>query len=324
MSREISFKPYQRTFRCPLRTARGEWALREGFLVRVEQNGQVGYGEVAPIPEFGSESVEQARAFLQQLASQPELTVPADLPCCAFGLSAASAFQAAPSRDYTVSALLPAGSAALGLLSGKARAGYHSLKWKIGVEPIDQELALARRLIDSLSAGARLRLDANASLSTSQLEAWLELLAKFPEQIDYIEQPLACGQEAAMAQYMQDSGVPIALDESLNGDTGPRWLQPGAWAGPLVVKAPLMGDVEALASRLVGIANQVVFSSVFETGIGLENSLQLADALPALRRPIGFDTFSAFDDDLQPMKPSPQIRATERERNDPELIWNSI
>lgn len=324
MTCEISFKPYQRAFRRPLRTAHGEWAVREGFLLRVEQDGQIGYGEVAPLPEFGSETVEQARAFLKQLVEQPELAVPADLPCCAFALSAALQPSACSPRGYEVSALLPAGSAALGQVLDKTRAGYRSLKWKIGVEPIDQELALAQRLLDSLPEGARLRLDANASLSTGQLEQWLELLAKFPEPIDYLEQPLACGQEAAMATYMQDSGVAIALDESLNVPDGARWLQPGVWAGPLVVKAPLMGDVSVLAAKLALVVEQVVLSSVFETGIGLENSLRLADALPGLSRPIGFDTFSAFDDDLQPMKPSPQIRAAERESYSPELIWNSI
>ena len=70
MSRQISVKPYRRAFRQPLRTAHGEWATREGFLVRVEQEGRVGYGEVAPLPEFGSETLAEATAFLEQLVSQ--------------------------------------------------------------------------------------------------------------------------------------------------------------------------------------------------------------------------------------------------------------
>ena len=89
MSRQISVKPYRRAFRQPLRTAHGEWATREGFLVRVEQEGRVGYGEVAPLPEFGSETLAEATAFLEQLVSQPEIAAPANLPCCAFALSAA-------------------------------------------------------------------------------------------------------------------------------------------------------------------------------------------------------------------------------------------
>ncbi|MGZ0707736.1 o-succinylbenzoate synthase [Coraliomargarita sp. W4R53] len=324
MSRQITVKPYQRAFRRPLRTARSEWAIREGFLLRVEQDGRIGYGEVAPIPEFGTETVAEAAAFLKELVHQPTLQLSSDFPCCAFALSAALQQPAAYARDYAVSALLPAGDAGLQRAVVQMGAGYRSMKWKIGVEPIAQEISLARSLLESLSVGRSVRFDANASLTSSELEQWLELLARFPDQVDYMEQPLACGEEAVMAQYMQDSGVPIALDESLNGDNGQSWLEPAGWAGPLVVKAPLMGDVASLASRLAGVADQVVFSSVFETRIGLENSLRLADGLPQVSRPIGFDTFSAFDDDLQPMKPSPQIRVVERECYNPELIWNLI
>ena len=323
MSRQITVKPYQRAFRHPLRTARGEWAIREGFLLRVEQGGLVGYGEVAPLPEFGSETVAEAGAFLEQLVLEPEREVPQELPCCAFALSAAL-MRTSSQRDYAVSALLPAGSAALRLATEKVNRGYSSLKWKIGVEPVAQESAVARSLLESLPAGVRVRLDANASLTSIELEQWLELLALFAGQVDYMEQPLACGEEAAMAQYMRTSGVAIALDESLNGLGGGRWLEPGAWAGPLVIKAPLMGDAALLAAKLEPVAGQVVLSSVFETGIGLENSLSLADALPEIVRPIGFDTVDAFGDGLNHISSAPVVCADTRSAYTPEKIWNLI
>jgi len=365
---QITIKPYERVFRHPLRTARGEWAVREGFILRVECDGQIGYGEVAPLPEFGSETVAEARMFLEQASREPDLAVPKSLPCCAFGLSAAlreislfqddapqgvaqrgtfsgemagsvpqlesalrvryatraESIQACSRREYAVSGLLPAGSGVLRLASDKVAAGYRSLKWKIGVEPIAKELAIARGLMESLPASARVRFDANASLTISTFEQWLDFLVKFPEQVDYIEQPLACGEELAMARYMQASGVSIALDESLNALDGQRWLKPGAWAGPLVVKAPLMGDVAQLARELQPVAAQVVLSSVFETGIGLENSLRLADVLPGLARPIGFDTVVAFEDALNHVPPAPTICANARSAYDPKEVWNLI
>lgn len=377
MSRQITVKVYQRVFRRPLQTARGVWSIREGFLLCVEQDGQVGYGEVAPLPEFGSETVAEAGDFLRQLAREPQLEVPARLPCCAFGFSAAlqeiecardytgvptsagSATQgvaergarfdrlagsvaqlesasrvrdnsgvepshAYAQRKYAVSALLPAGAAAGRHAIDKIAAGYRSLKWKIGVEPIGVEIALARSLIELLPAGVSVKFDANASLMTSELEQWLTLLGQFPEQVEYLEQPLPVGQEAAMADYMRDSGVPIALDESLNGAGGSRWLEPGAWTGPLVIKAALMGNVAELAAKLELVAPQVVLSSVFETGIGLENCLHLADALPQITRSIGFDTVNAFDDKLNHVRSAPQICVDARQNCKPDQIWNSI
>jgi O-succinylbenzoate synthase len=350
MSRQISVKPYRRAFRQPLRTAHGEWATREGFLVRLEQERCTGYGEVAPLPSFGSETLAEAKAFLEQLVSEPEMNAPVNLPCCAFALSAAQIFAergsldplknggakcqsathvsdshlVAPTRDYWVSALLPSGSTALRLADEKSKAGYRSMKWKIGVEPIAKEISTAHTLLDSLPSIVRLRFDANAGLATSELEQWLEFLMPYRKRIDFIEQPLACGQEAAMGDYMEASGIGIALDESLNGTNGDRWLKPNAWPGALVIKAPLMGELSQLADRLAPVAEQVVFSSVFETGIGLENSLRLADSLPQVFRPIGYDTVNAFNDGLNYLQAAPTICTSDRRAYDPDLVWNLI
>ena len=350
MSRQISVKPYRRAFRQPLRTAHGEWTIREGFLVRVEQDGCFGYGEVAPLPSFGSETLAEATAFLQQLASEPEMNAPVNLPCCAFALSAAKIFvergsldllknamaanQSAshtpvswlntPTRDYSVSALLPSGSAALRIAGEKSKLGYRSMKWKIGVEPIAKEINIARSLFDSLPLTVHFRFDGNAGLANCELERWLEFLIPYRERVDFIEQPLACGQEAAMGDYMKASGIGIALDESLNGKDRYQWLKPNAWPGVFVIKAPLMGEFSQLADRLTPVAEQVVFSSVFETGIGLENSLRLADSLPQNFRPIGYDTVNAFNDGLNHLQATPSICTSSRCAYDPDTLWNLI
>ncbi|MEC7229765.1 MAG: o-succinylbenzoate synthase [Verrucomicrobiota bacterium] len=350
MNRQISVKPYRRAFRQPLRTAHGEWTTREGFLVRVEQDGCTGYGEVAPLPSFGSETLAEAKSFLEQLESEPEMNTPANLPCCAFALSSAQIFAergsldllkneeapaqsasrafvsrvTAPPRDYSVCALLPSGSVALRIAVEKSKAGYQNMKWKIGVEPIAEEISTARSLFDCLPSTVRLRFDGNAGLAISELEQWLEFLIPYRKRVDFIEQPLACGQEALMGDYMEASGIGIALDESLNVADYDRWLTPNAWSGALVIKAPLMGELSQLADRLAPVAKQVVFSSVFETGIGLENSLRLADSLPQVLHPIGYDTVNAFNDGLNYLQAAPTICTSDRLAYYPDLLWNLI
>lgn len=323
MNRQITVKAYKRRFRKPLRTARGAWTVREGFLLRVEQDGEVGYGEVAPLPEFGSETVAAADAFLRILAKEPERDVPDTLPCCAFALSAALQ-GGCGARGYSVSGLLPAGLDGLAMAGQKAAAGYRSLKWKIGVEPIAAELDCAQRLLAGLAPGCRIRLDANGGLIRGEMEQWLDFLAGHAENVDYLEQPMACGEEATMAESSAAFGVAIALDESLNGPEGSAWLKPGVWNGPLVIKAALMGDVNELLERLRAIAGQVVLSSVFETGVGLENSLRLLDRVAVVERPIGFDTVDAFDDGLNPIISKPSICEALRRSYAPEKLWNLI
>lgn len=321
----IEVKAYRRAFRQPLRTARGAWTIREGFILRIETGGGVGYGEVAPLPEFGSETVAEAGAFLKKLEGAPNSPVPADLPCCAFALSSAGWSATAPMRDYSVSGLLPAGDAAREVIVEKWGHGYRSFKWKIGVERIDQELAIARDLLETLPEGVTLRFDANGGLTERAMKQWLECLRAFPSKVDYLEQPMGCGEEATMAAAMEASGVAIALDESLNGAGGARWIEVAAWPGPLVVKAPLMGAVGPLIARLRSGSGRVTFSSVFETGVGLEASLRMLDALgEAAGRALGFDTVDAFGDRLNHLTPTPKILAAERLAYNPEAIWESI
>ena len=55
----LHFRRYRLAFRAPVRTAQGPWAAREGVLVRlVSAKGTTAYGEAAPIPWFGNETVD--------------------------------------------------------------------------------------------------------------------------------------------------------------------------------------------------------------------------------------------------------------------------
>lgn len=343
MNFQIAYRRYRREFRHPLRTAHGDWKIREGFLVRMESEQGVGYGEVAPIPDFGTETIERAEDFLKKWVDDP-IMMPSGLPCCLFALTMArkgvEASQGAPEiptsrgearggglptmRDYRVAGLLPAGADALSAAKEKSIHGYSTLKWKIGVHALEAELEILEDLLALLPGGASLRLDANGGLNESQFNSWLEALAPHGSRIEYLEQPLAPGREARMAELAKGSGVEIALDESLNGGRSDQWLVPGAWSGPLVIKPLLMGNVTALMEQLRPLAAQLVLSSVFETGVGLSLAFSLSDMLAAMNRAVGFDTLAAFDDSLSTISPGPQITASERATNNPDYIWQQL
>src|SRR5947209_11370937 len=64
----LQHQRYRLPFRAPVRTAHGLWSEREGFLVRAEsESGGIGFGEVAPVAGFGSESVALDFAVLAAL-----------------------------------------------------------------------------------------------------------------------------------------------------------------------------------------------------------------------------------------------------------------
>ena len=90
----LNVQPYQRRFRTPLHTAHGFWRVRQGLILRLtDEAGRRGYGEVAPLPWFGTETLEVAMEFCQSLAgsiSKVEcLPVPGELPCCQFAIATA-------------------------------------------------------------------------------------------------------------------------------------------------------------------------------------------------------------------------------------------
>ncbi|MEM1221753.1 MAG: o-succinylbenzoate synthase [Verrucomicrobiota bacterium] len=307
MSFCFSYRRYRRAFRKPLRTARGEWRFREGFILCAEgPEGQVGWGEIAPIPEFGTETITAAADFLGRLVEDPGLAENSSqldgLPCCAFGLAAArrstDTLTKNDPRPYQLAGLLPAGPDVLQAAQSKAAQGYPAFKWKIGVLTVEEEIALLGSLIAQLPGASKIRLDANGGLTETEFIQWLEYLDPFRERIDYLEQPLQSGAEPLMAELGQKYGFPIALDESLNGSDGASWLETDKWPGPFVIKPLLMGGFDQLAERLQPIASRVTLSSAFETGVGLSNALQLADSLPELKAPLGFDTQGAFEDSL--------------------------
>ena len=109
MSFAFAFRHYALPFRVPVRTAHGPWPVREGLIVRVTNAaGVVGYGEVAPVPHFGTETADEATAALQALGGRVDETQIAALPvrlgCTRHGLCSALADvgrlgELAPSAD---------------------------------------------------------------------------------------------------------------------------------------------------------------------------------------------------------------------------------
>ena len=329
----IEVLPYRRPFATPLRTSAGEWRVREGFLVRLESPERAAFGEVAPLPRFGTETVDEAAAFLRGCGTVADAAESAGRlaeapPSCAFGLGCALASLSgevwATPRSHAVAALLPAGGGAREAAAGSVAAGFRTLKWKIGTLPYAEETGLLRELVRALPEGVRLRADANGALSPEAMRAWLAALAECRDCVDFLEQPLPPGAEDAMGAAAHASGVPVALDESLHAKGGSRWLGADVWKGPLVLKPSLWGDPAVLAGRLSGISGRVVLSSAFETLIGLENVLKLADRMPGKLPPLGLDTPGAFADGLSPLPRSAQLTPQQRSASKPETVWKQV
>ncbi|MFQ4138802.1 o-succinylbenzoate synthase [Nodosilinea sp. PGN35] len=261
-------RPYKRRFVQPLQTAHGPWVWREGLLLRLRDSlGRVGYGEVAPIPWFGSESLAEALAFCQAQGGEWRFPsgslreshpIPNELPATQFGLESAmvdlTSEHSTDGQEPAISAicgLLPAGESVLKVAFQRLAQGHCTLKWKIGVHPIANEISWLEQLMKAIPPEARLRLDANGGLSLAEAEQWLAVCDRINDNpqiatVEYLEQPLSVERVGEMREMGQRYQTAIALDESVATVAQLEACWGLGWRGVVVVKPAIAGSPHKL------------------------------------------------------------------------------
>jgi O-succinylbenzoate synthase len=304
------FTRYQYRFKRAIQTRYGVWQVREGVTLQlIDATGQTSWGEIAPIPWFSSETLEQALEFCDRLPAElTEATIfsiPNHLPACQFGFESAlggvKADGSSPT-DLAYSRLLPAGKAALQNWQTLWNQGYCTFKWKIGVFPIAEELEIFHQLIQALPPAAKLRLDANGGLGHEAANQWLTACDamngaqhSFAE-VEYIEQPLPPQQFEQMQELSLRYAVPIALDESVATLQDLQTCYERGWRGVFVIKPAIVGSPTQLRQFCQTHPIDAVFSTAFETLIGRRSGLQLAAELSNRNRAVAYDgNWSEFD-----------------------------
>jgi len=336
MTFRLTYRRYRLAFRAPLRTAAGLWREREGLILRVEDAaGRIGWGDAAPVPAFGLETIDQVAVACAALGETPDEGVIDRLgPGLASLRQALAAAQSdlagAPplpaGRFLPVAALIPAGRAALPAIVPFAEAGFRTFKWKVGVGDLGDELGLLDDLCGALPSGGRLRLDANGAWDRRAAERWLERCADRP--IEFLEQPVARdarGADDLLQGLGADYPTPIALDESLvdAGDLD-HWLDRD-WPGIYIFKPALCADPVLALARLAAAQADVVFSSAIETAVGARSALRLAFGWTGPARALGFGVWPAFAlPGFDGPAAAPFIRAEDVERMNPEAVWTAL
>ncbi|MDS3860920.1 o-succinylbenzoate synthase [Thermosynechococcaceae cyanobacterium BACA0444] len=297
---------YQEPFRQPLKTHHGTWRIREGIYVRLEsESGEVGFGEIAPLPAFGSESIGTAWTFCATLPNtiiaETIAAIPDTLPACQFGLSQAwtqlTEFPHLQPETFLYCGLLPAGRDLL-TVPQLAKPSYGAWKWKIAVLPHARELEIFQAWLGSLNpeTPVKIRLDANGGLNLRTARAWLTLCDRLNSQfqqeqryiaIEFLEQPLPPQDWVNLQALSNDFQTPIALDETVDSLTALENVMGLGWRGPVVIKPVLMGAWSRLNTVLPQYRSQIVLSSALEGAIGRWGILALAQELNLTRYALG-------------------------------------
>jgi O-succinylbenzoate synthase len=305
-----------------------------------DEAGGIGFGEVAPLPWFGTETLAEAEALLAKLAGRVDAgwveRIDERYGCVRFALGSALGREpgAPVVQRRPVAALLPAGKAACEAADQALEAGYVAFKWKVGVLDDADEWVVLDDLLARLPGPAKLRLDANGAWTTRRAGKWLARCAERP--IEFVEQP--CFAEASQGATRQsqaddallglaaDYPTPIALDESVAGLPSLRaWLARG-WRGIVVVKPALAGDPAGVLEVLAKYRADAVFSSALETGVGRQAALRMAFAFNGPQpRALGFGVGPLFQDGrFDGMPSAPFLGLDAMAHLKAEVLWNAL
>lgn len=274
----------------PIPVGQARWTERPVVLLRGEdEHGAVAWGEAAPLDGFGPDTLKDV---FDGLSNETE-TNPPSLACALgtirSGLAAVRAkkpfgHDLAPVRSSTLrSATLVSSDSDMDGRSEEAPV----VKIKVGVSV--EEGARRIQSIVGASKETKIRLDGNRFLSESEAHELLRRLGDDLARIEFFEEPFA---GCFDADHRSDFPVPLAIDESLNGE---NWRH----ADVCILKPSLLGDpahTVAMAMDMQKEERRVVLSSAFESSVGMTMLAWLAARL-GNGHP-GFGTYRFLEDDI--------------------------
>ncbi len=176
--------------------------------------------------------------------------------------------------------------------------GEHTIKLKLGGASLQADLDRALAARRAAGPKVALRLDANGAWD--EAEAGRRMTALAVVQPEYLEQPVAAQDVAALARLRRRARFPLAADEAARDPATAHKLLAAQAADVLVLKPARLGVAActrelAEAAAAQGVA--VVLSSLFDGAVSLWASLHLAAAL-RLPRAHGLATGALLDPPL--------------------------
>lgn len=285
---KFAFKPYKRSFKESVSFGNGIWEIREGWILRLEDTeGRIGFGEIAPLPAaWGGESMAAIKDRLMYLAKQrlplqDNIEKANSLPSLQAGISMAGLqlegfFNNQPKNHLKVATFLPTDKATPAYLNSKLQEGYKTFKLKISGLSISAIYNLLEPLWTIIPEGTKLRLDANQSFSKNDCSQLLSYLKDKP--IEFIEEPLKNPTLDSIRSLQDTTHIPLALDEQVGTLKKLHAAEAAKWPGIYVIKPSGLGNLYAFLKMRTASHGTFVYSTAFETVIGLNTLLQIANS----------------------------------------------
>lgn len=298
--------PYRLPLRQQWQSSQGRLGERIGWIIVLRSDGLTGYGDCAPLPGTGTETLEEAGTWLERQLSRlrgvaPE-TALESLPSTAYcppaarcGLETALLDLCARLANRSLSHWLDPraqgkvrANASIGALDahtatrvdGALGQGFGVLKIKVGFGQVDAELRALKELATNLPPGVSLRLDANRAWSFPQAERFVRGLQGL--HIEALEEPLAKPDLNLWECLQMLAPFPLAVDESLGLFQLEEWAG-RAGAQRILIKPMVVGGLRpalSLAKTVRQLGMQSLVTTTVDSAVGVWAAVHLAAALP--------------------------------------------
>jgi len=289
------FKPYTLHFKRASGTSRGVLHTKETYFIVIQGDNGEGVGECNM---FKGLSIDDRPDFLEKLqwtcdhinlGLETLLQELFPFPSIQFGLE--QAFLSLESKhpfklfenDFThskasiaINGLIWMGSKEFMYqqIKDKLKAGFTTIKLKIGAIDFDAELDLLKYIRSEFDADKiELRVDANGAFLPATALEKLKRLSEF--ELHSIEQPIRQGQWQDMAELCSRTPLPIALDEELIGVfsvTKQQELLQTICPQYIILKPALVGGFKGSESWISLAEKQQIgwwITSALESNVGL-------------------------------------------------------
>ncbi|MFC7045821.1 o-succinylbenzoate synthase [Halobacteriaceae archaeon GCM10025711] len=322
----VSLRPFSLPLRQPLATARGTIDRRDGFLLQVEADGHVGFGEATPLPGW-TESLADCRnaldAATDALAADgfaAALAATDGSPAARHAVSLARSDLDARRDDVPLyrrlggdetSAVPVNATVGDGDVEATAHAaaeavadGFHAVKVKVGARSVADDVRRVRAVRDRVGTGVELRADANGAWSREDARNAFDAFEDAG--VAFVEQPLPATDLDGLAS-LRGGSVGVALDETLAAVSVEDALDAGA-GDAFVLKPMALGGPDRArdVARTVREAGfDVLVTTTVDAVVARTGAVHLAASLGDLPAS-GLATASLLGTDLGP-DPAPVV-----------------
>lgn len=323
-----SYKKYTLDFKRPSGTSRGVLTQKETWFIKLEDNGQIGYGECGLLRGLSIDDHSDYEEKLAWTCKNIERGLDVlyselkEFPSIQFGLEMALLSLQAEDPFVLFPSAFTRGEEGIPInglvwmgdpdfmqeqISSKIKAGFNCIKLKIGAIDFEAEMELLKGIRAQFSPEEiTLRVDANGAFTSKNALSKLKRLATLG--LHSIEQPIKQNQIDEMQRLCKQSPLPIALDEELIGifnKAAKKRLLSHINPQYIILKPSLIGGFRG-SEEWIAIAEELNIgwwiTSALESNIGL-NAIAQFTHTKKTRIPQGLGTGSLYTNNVSsPLK----------------------